>query len=55
MPEFEFWYDETAFPSGLPNVTAIVRGARCFDPRTGATAWTQTPALMMRHVLTHPI
>lgn len=50
----EFWYDETAFPSGLPNVTAIVRGARCFDPRTGATAWTQNPAVMMRHVLTHP-
>lgn len=50
----EFWYDETAFPSGLPNVTAIVRGARCFDPRTGTTAWTENPATMMRHVLTHP-
>lgn len=50
----EFWYDETAFPSGLPNVTAIVRGARCFDPRTGTTAWTENPAIMMRHVLTHP-
>lgn len=50
----EFWYDETAFPSGLPNVTAIVRGARCFDPRTGTNAWTQNPAIMMRHVLTHP-
>jgi hypothetical protein len=50
----EFWYDETAFPSGLPNVTAVVRGARCFDPRTGTTAWTQNPAVMMRHVLTHP-
>jgi hypothetical protein len=50
----EFFYGETAFPSGLPNVTATVRGARCFDPRTGNTAWTQNPALHQRHILTHP-
>jgi len=50
----EFFYDETAFPSGLPNVTATIRGARCFDPRTGLTAWTQNPALQQRHILTHP-
>lgn len=50
----EFFYDETAFPSGLPNVTATIRGARCFDPRTGLTAFTENPALHMRHVLTHP-
>ena len=50
----EFFYDETAFPSGLPNVSATVRGARCFDPRTGLTTFTTNPALHMRHVLTHP-
>ena len=50
----EFWYDETAFPSGLPSVTATIRGAKCFDPRTGDTRWTENPALHQRHVLTHP-
>lgn len=50
----EFFYDETAFPSGLPNVSATIRGARCFDPRTGLTAWTENPAILQRHVLTHP-
>lgn len=50
----EFIYDETAFPSGLPNVTALVRGAKCYDPRSGLTQWTENPAVMMRHILTHP-
>ena len=50
----EFWYDETAFPSGLPSVTATIRGAKCFDPRTGDTRFTENPALHQRHVLTHP-
>jgi len=50
----EFDYNETAFPTGLPNVTALVRGARVFDPRTAATAWSENPALLMRHVYAHP-
>lgn len=50
----EFWYDETAFPSGLPTVTAVVRGAKCYDPRTSLTAFTENPAIHQRHVLTHP-
>ena len=50
----EFRYDESAFPSGLPTVTAVVRGAKCFDPRSGLTVWTENPALHSRHVVTHP-
>lgn len=50
----EFDYDETSFPSGLPGVTALVRGAKVFDPRDGATRFTESPALQMRHVLLHP-
>ena len=49
----EYWYDETAFPSGLPVVTATVRGAKVYDPRTGLTAWSRNPALLARHVLLH--
>jgi hypothetical protein len=50
----EFVYDETAFPSGIPNVTAQIRGAKIYDPRNGLTQFTENPALMMRHVLLHP-
>jgi hypothetical protein len=47
-------YSETAFPSGVPNVSAVVRGARVYDPRSGSTAWSQNPALLLRHVYSHP-
>lgn len=50
----EFDYDETAFPAGVPAVTAVLRGARLYDPRTGLTAWSENPALMMRYVYVHP-
>lgn len=50
----EFDYDETAFPSGIPTVTTLVRGAKCYDPRYAATQFTQNPAIMMRHILLHP-
>ena len=50
----EFVFDETAFPSGMPNVTAQIRGAKIYDPRTGLTQFTENPALMMRHAMLHP-
>ncbi len=49
-----FAYNDTAFPSGLPNVTVLMRGAKVYDPRAGVVRWTENPALMMRHVVTHP-
>lgn len=48
----ELDYDPDAFPGGLPNVSALVRGAKLYDPRTGSTAWSENPALMMRYVAT---
>ncbi|NKE64513.1 hypothetical protein RAMLITH_01660 [Ramlibacter sp. RBP-2] len=50
----EFDYDETAFPSGLPSVSALIRGAKLYDPRDASTAFSENPALMVRHLLTHP-
>jgi hypothetical protein len=49
----EFTYNETAFPSGIPTLSAVIRGAKCYDPRTATTAWTENPALHVRHVYTH--
>lgn len=47
-------YSEGAFPNGAPNVTAVIRGAKLYDPRNGLTVWTENPALMLRHVYQHP-
>jgi len=38
-------YDQTAYPTGIPNPSAIVRGRKVYDPRTGTTAWSNNPAL----------
>lgn len=47
-------YDKDAFPGGIPQVSALVRGAKVLDPRTGVTAWSENPALLARHAALHP-
>ena len=37
----ECTYDETAFPSGLPNFTAVIRGAKIYDPRHNLCTWSE--------------
>lgn len=51
----ELTYDQDAFLSGAPNVSAVVRGRKCFDPRTNLTAWTENPALHARDLATHSL
>ena len=42
-----------AFPSGPPNIAAIVEGAdTILDPRTGATGWSDNPALCLAWYIT---
>lgn len=38
-------YDADLFPNGLPNIKAVVRGKRVYDPRSGRTAWSDNWAL----------
>lgn len=42
-------FDPDVFPQGRPNVTAVFRGAKCLDPRTGTTVWSENPALHAYH------
>lgn len=51
----EFTYNQDAFPTGIPNVSAQIRGAKVFDPRSSSTAWSENPALLMRAAATHPL
>ncbi len=45
----ELYASPDAFPTGVPNITALVRGANdIYDPRTGLTGWTDNPALIAR-------
>ena len=41
-------WDRDAFPNGLPNISALVKGYKFEDSRTAATAWTPNPALAIR-------
>lgn len=45
--QMEANYDALA-KIGIPNVSAIVRGVKAYDPRTLTTYWTQNPALLAR-------
>jgi hypothetical protein len=39
------------FPTGVPNITAVIRGEKIFDPRIGTTYWSANPALWVAHYL----
>lgn len=41
-------YSQDAFPSGVPQMSAVMRGAKVYDPRSGLTVWTENPALVAR-------
>lgn len=44
----ELRYDQDAFPAGVPSLTAVVRGKKILDTRTGITAWSENPAMIAR-------
>ncbi len=44
-------FDRDLFPTRIPNVSAEVLGRKVFDPRTGATVWTDNAALLQRDYL----
>lgn len=46
-------YDPDVFPQGVPRITALMRGAKVLDPRTGTTAWSENPALLAYHYARH--
>lgn len=52
----ELDYDPDVYPAGIPNISAVVRGAdEVYDPRTLTTGYSENPALLLRHYLLHPL
>lgn len=45
-------FNEDIFAAGMPNVRALVRGKKVYDPRTATTAFSDNPALILRDYLT---
>lgn len=41
-------YDQDRYSSGIPNITAVVRGKKVLDPRSGSTVFSSNPALCIR-------
>ena len=41
-------FDTTAFPNGIPSITATIKGKRVYDFRTEEFAWSDNPALCIR-------
>jgi hypothetical protein len=42
----ELEYDQDVFPTGVPPISAIIRGAKITDPRTSVTGWTENPSVI---------
>jgi hypothetical protein len=47
-------YDPDVFTQGVPAMSAVIRGAKVFDPRSGLTAWSENPALVARDWALYP-
>ena len=45
-------YDADAFPSGIPNISAEIKGKKVLDFRNGSTAFSSNPALCLHDYLT---
>lgn len=43
--------DANVFPNGPPNISAVIKGAKFQDPRTGVVAWTQNQVSIARGYL----
>ena len=46
-------WDQSAFPRGLPVVTADIAGRLLYDPRSATTVYSNNPALAVRDYLTN--
>ncbi len=45
-------FDAEKFGGGIPQISFLIKGKKCYDPRTNTTAWTNNPALHIRDFLT---
>lgn len=44
-------FDQDKYPNGIPNITALVRGKKVYDPRSDTTIYSANPALCIADYL----
>jgi hypothetical protein len=44
-------FSSDAFPNGVPQIIATIKGKKLYDPRDGTTTWSDNPALCIRDYL----
>lgn len=49
---YQLEYNEDAFPNGIPNFTARIKGKKVFDPRSGMSSYSNNAALCAADYLT---
>src|SRR5688572_10702930 len=49
---FRLFANTDLFPTGVPNISAVIKGKKVYDPRTGLTAWSDNAALCLADYLT---
>lgn len=47
-----FKFDQDAYPNGVPEIQATIKGKKLYDPRTDTTVWSDNPALCLRDYIT---
>ena len=45
-------FDQEAFPQGEPQISAVIKGKKVYNPNTETTAWSANAALCLRDYLT---
>ena len=45
-------FNQDVFPNGVPEVLAVIKGKKVYDPRSDTTAWSDNPALCLRDYIT---
>ncbi len=45
-------WNQEVWTGGIPNISAVVKGKKVYDPRTATTAYSANPALCLRDYLT---
>lgn len=46
-------YDQDVFANGLPNISAVIKGKKVYDPRTETTGYSNNAALCVRDYLSN--
>lgn len=47
-----FKFDANTFPNGIPELSAVIKGKKVYDPRSGTTVWTDNPPLCFADYIT---